>query len=689
MFNPFAKTKAKIKDDTVLVFEGWLKLINVQIKNGQISYNINLYSEPTTFCDYLKAGVIADLDMFELAHEYNKDSIPDSWDETIGLPLTYPLPTTSPAYDPALGVNNTNAIKYPFINWSGKFILKPDGDIYCGLSENVFRPTINCKYLLDKMFEATPFTYESNFLSGPLFKKLFMDFNYSGEAALQSAVFSIQDTRTVGPISTGAWLPLLMPDLRTENPVGSTSTFWDLATGVFTMQQDGEVMTLGLPRFKKTFFNDRGVFQIIKTEAATGIVTVEDSGPINWNNDPTDLGFGFSCDDLKNDNTAITLGSQLQCGAGKPSSMWNYILMNANDTLEIQFRQTTGGGGIHQSTNADITNWATEWREDSYNNEIYNNLGFILMGGLPTIAFLMQGLRAQMKQYDFWLGIKQMFNLVTVPDKVTPNNLIIEPYNDLFLTNPDTKILDWTNKIDESNIKMQPLNKIPKITHFTYAEDPPDYRIKQYKNALGGYLYGTKTWEAGDMFFSLLTGEKSIKATAFSPTLTAPLTMLYPDFICSHIYKQDGEEFSQFANKPRIFFDNGVKTIAGGIEYYVAFDFGFSQWNTPNYGQMSHLSDQAPTVANTQDLNFGECPLVQPVGNSPTDNLFNTYWRPYYEALYNPDCRSVKLKIKLTPKDLNDFNFYDKIQIKNQLFRVNKIQYSSGLLATVELILIP
>jgi hypothetical protein len=104
---------------------------------------------------------------------------------------------------------------------------------------------------------------------------------------------------------------------------------------------------------------------------------------------------------------------------------------------------------------------------------------------------------------------------------------------------------------------------------------------------------------------------------------------------------------------------------------------------------MSHLSDQAPTVANTQDLNFGECPLVQPVGNSPTDNLFNTYWRPYYEALYNPDCRSVKLKIKLTPKDLNDFNFYDKIQIKNQLFRVNKIQYSSGLLATVELILIP
>jgi hypothetical protein len=45
--------------------------------------------------------------------------------------------------------------------------------------------------------------------------------------------------------------------------------------------------------------------------------------------------------------------------------------------------------------------------------------------------------------------------------------------------------------------------------------------------------------------------------------------------------------------------------------------------------------------------------------------------------------------MKLDPGDINEFNFYDTILVKNRVYRVNKIQYNSGLLATVELILIP
>jgi hypothetical protein len=62
---------------------------------------------------------------------------------------------------------------------------------------------------------------------------------------------------------------------------------------------------------------------------------------------------------------------------------------------------------------------------------------------------------------------------------------------------------------------------------------------------------------------------------------------------------------------------------------------------------------------------------------------------PYFNELYNPDARTMTLKVNLTPGDINTFNFYDTVFIKNRLFRVNKIDYKPNELATVEFILIP
>jgi len=47
------------------------------------------------------------------------------------------------------------------------------------------------------------------------------------------------------------------------------------------------------------------------------------------------------------------------------------------------------------------------------------------------------------------------------------------------------------------------------------------------------------------------------------------------------------------------------------------------------------------------------------------------------------------LQLNLNPNDIENFNFYDKVFIKNRSFRVNKIEYKEDELATVELILLP
>ena len=104
--------------------------------------------------------------------------------------------------------------------------------------------------------------------------------------------------------------------------------------------------------------------------------------------------------------------------------------------------------------------------------------------------------------------------------------------------------------------------------------------------------------------------------------------------------------------------------------------------------QFSHLST-IPTATGTKDFHFGQCQLIQPVGAPVPDNLFNLYWLPYFSELYNPNTRTMTIKVNLTPADINTFKFNDTVFIKNRVFRVNKIDYKPNDLAKVEFILIP
>ena len=92
-------------------------------------------------------------------------------------------------------------------------------------------------------------------------------------------------------------------------------------------------------------------------------------------------------------------------------------------------------------------------------------------------------------------------------------------------------------------------------------------------------------------------------------------------------------------------------------------------------------------AAGSTDYNFGPCQLIG-IGNPPINNLFNTYYSNYYDELYHPDTRTLTLKVLLTSADVANFEFYDRIRIKNLIYRVNKINYKPGDLSTVEFILI-
>ena len=76
-----------------------------------------------------------------------------------------------------------------------------------------------------------------------------------------------------------------------------------------------------------------------------------------------------------------------------------------------------------------------------------------------TNSALLQTLRGELGQWEFLKGLITMFNLVTIPDKDNPDNIIIEPYVDTFINNT-SKELNWTDKIDISEMKLEPLTDL-------------------------------------------------------------------------------------------------------------------------------------------------------------------------------------------------------------------------------------
>jgi hypothetical protein len=651
-FNPYAKTKSVLKQDGFTLFEGYLRVLDIQDKEGEISYNVNLYSEVISFADTLKDKTFSQLDFTELEHEYDKTNIKLSWNEST-TPITYTNPGTS-------GFRNYySTVKYPFVDWTHQILIaEPGGTPTAGNPqlvnlEQAFRPFINIKYLIDRIFQDTEFTYESAFFNEVDFNRLYMDFNWGD--ARTPMVFNNTTTANLSSTSYGA-------GTYNVNFLGITnSNFgYDTSTDIFTAIADNQLYNVSCSI----------EFDITSLSYSTA-VEVEWVANIN------------GVDTIFYPQTSPTI----------PLIGWVYVTnfsvpLNVGDTLKCRFT-VLGPDPVHTPNQTSPLTVVTSANE-------------------TTDATLLGTLRGELGQWEFLKGIMTMFNLVASPDKSNPKNIIIEPYKDMFLPSitgtpnffdDNSTELDWTNKIDTTEIKLEVLTDLNKRTFFKFVEDDDDYAFNLYKTVVQGHLYGSQVFDASTTtgnLQSVLEGEEEIEATPFAATVPKPLMSQFPDFITPSIYSYNADDGTSegFENSPRIMYNNGVKTLTS-CTYYIPEQNGAFSENADTFLQFSHLTDIPTVVTNppdpddTVDFHFGLCQLIQPIGDATPNNLFNTYWAPYFNELYNPDTRTMTLKVNLTPGDLNTFNFYDTVFIKNRLFRVNKIDYKPNELATVEFILIP
>jgi hypothetical protein len=634
VFNPYLKTRAVLKENSYTLFEGFLRLIDINDKEGEVSYNVNLFSEPVTLADILKDKTFNDLIFDELDHQYTKTNIENSWAGNLVLD------NTLPAASYAGSGTTTNVLKYPLVDWTSSKHIDASNVVQFDNLEDAFRPFIKVKYLIDRIISEAGFDYTSTFLNTSDFSNIFMDFNWGSDIDIitTDTHLSFRDANS-STFTGGSWNALFPTTITITLggipiPVGNFRTF-NTTNNQFEEDTDGTIndVTYNIEIENTSGSTQNVQLRWLKTSGST-------TTPIDYQ--------------------SITIAA---------NSTYTYsgnftINLDNGDTLQAQCNPT------NSSVIREAANSPSAW-----GNNIRTSTGI-------TFSNKIKNLRGELNQWEFLKGIMTMFNLVVIKENEV---LRIEPYSDIFLTNTTSTQHNWTDKVDISEINLKPLELV-KRTKFTYEEDEDDYALGVYKKAVNGYLYGTKNFDA--TAYNLLRGEEEIIATPFAPTVMKPIFDGYDnDFIIPVIYSgnEDGTEFEGFENTPRIMYD--IQTVNLPVGKYSAPLVSPVFNGKQEFRQFGHIS-ALPTTATTNDLNFGECQMMG-FTNSSYLNLYNQYWAAYYSELYHPDTRVMTLKVNLTPADIENFMFYDTVVIKNREYRVNKIEYKPNTLAKVEFILIP
>ena len=643
-FNPYQKTQCVLKQDGLLIFQGYLRMLDIVDKEGEISYNVNLYSEVIALADLLKDKKFSDLDFTELEHEYDRIEIERSNYNGVSAGQTTPMnfihPNTSGFR------TNFNTIKYPFIDWTGQLTIAngstnaTSGFIELTDLEQAFRPCINIKYLIDRIFGQSDiqFTYNSDFFNTTEFSELFMDFNWGS-----NAVSPVTERGSYGGVSvTPIYSTTSYQTVPLDNENFSAYIGWDSINNRFVAQ------------------NNNSSYDIDWVLSGT-VVSGMGNLTVRWGH--------YNSSGVILNAYNYSSSPSYSVGLHPPTVSGTFLAsLNLGDYLQLEFKTDVASKFV-LTLQGPLTAFT------------------VTIGSLfVTTNTFLQTLRGELGQWEFLKGLLTMFNLVTIPDKDNPDNIIIEPYVDTFINNTSNE-LNWTDKIDISEMKLEPLTDLNRNTLFKYVEDEDDYAFQTYKKSTSGFLYGSYEYDTTNDF-NILEGTKEIEASPFAATVIKSVEPTTPlNFVAPSMYSMNGDGTSEpFENIPRIFYNRG---LTGGVSYYIPEQNNAGEQQAITYGYFSHLRKAGATLTGARDLNFGIQQMFPNVLGGTINNLYNLYWADYFNELYNINTRIMTIKVNLTPADINTFKFNQNVFIKNRLFRVNRIDYKPNDLSTVEFILLP
>ena len=543
------------------------------------------------------------------------------------------------SYDHTLNTNNiqnswlgslfTGDVRYGLIdkgfNWS--FPDSPPWDEDDGLEQGELTPFLRVKAVFDAIMDAAGFTYDSDF------------FDTTGEGNFD---------RLYMPVYNGAVAPLNDEEQQATVRVAldsdytsSTLARLDLSDQATGAVDDGDNWNETLHRFVAPY---------------TSVFTV--NVVFSYETSPTGECFLY----IDNNGTEL-----IEVPTFIQSLVYNgtrslEIFLEAGQYLELYGRIT--GTGSPRIIGNDTVGEGVRTEMYITSSPPYSGQDINIAANMP-----------EMSQIDFVLGLQRMFNLVLVPDKHKPDHLIIEPFNDYTSTGTAK---DWTNKVDFSkDVTLTPTTDLQRQQYRWTYKAGGDFISDQIQKSLERVYGAYRVLDAQNDF---ATGDQRVE-TPFGQYMTS----LIPGspFPIHRSLKTNGSKVDK--PLPMIAYWHGTSTNYG--EWYLYNDSHVTIGPSSVFPSFSNLSTDFASV-DDKDLNFGmEAPFF-PIEANPANTLYFEYWAQYVTELYSEEARLLKCTIRLTRQDLNDFEFSDRIYIRDSYYRVLKLSYDANVegVCSVELI---
>lgn len=650
--NSFDATKAAeawILSDGFLFTVGNLTLKSV-VRNeqyGTIEYEVLFMGDTSTFASDVGDGYMNEINTSELNHALTYDNVTTSWNATAGATsglkggnVLYPLCEWGYNYNSvAIPTQVTLSNGYP----KGSTGPEPAGSFTQGTTGGLdlrqFKPATRVKWLWDKIFEESGYTYTSTFINSDLFDKMYM----------------------------------------VSDNIARSSQFLNVGQ----CQVSGNAFRVRAGNQQRIFFTNI----ISDRDRAFDTVFSTFTAPISGN---YQLRVSFS--------VAINPGPPTPSGVWRVFRYTNGI--SDGGTNYAYLNPTVGQSILYNLTLAKDTEVYFEIEVPSFsnNNLVFSNVLFECIDGPDDVivSSFYPG-EGSMKKIDFIKGITKMFNLVFEPDRDAAKNFKVSPWIE-WIQSGETK--DWTKYLDGStDLQMIPaFQEQQRNLIFTGLDDADVQNTifqDQYKRS---FLF--RQYDSG---INIIKGTQETKVPfAGTPLQSIPskTTTQYPNWVFPTFAKlQPGESNQINAGrlqpiqvKPRILFYNGLQ--ANDIPWYLFPTVGGTTGAVAqnSYPLVSTFESWPPTKF-TQELTYQSKPqLWSPEADyvqTTANDLYTVYWQDFVQWLYDPYNRKVVANFKLNPLEVQSLKFNDKIWVKDAWYFVSKISdYPVGEIEKVKVELI-
>lgn len=617
-FNPNLKSDCRIYVDTLLQFNGYAQMLQINIDQERIEYEISVTGQLGNLFVEIGDTKLTDLDFSEYNHVFSKVNQISSWNGLIKK-------NGSDYFNFYVGLPTGEGYLYPVIDY--------------GYDQNPIRfdvahlfPAIYLKNYIDKIFEKAGFIYTSEFFGTTYFKSLIIPFNGDmvklSDANKASREFNSKyaaDTDYV--ILNQDFVNPIFP-----NEVSDPSNVFDNTAGVYTCNKSG---TYNIEANITYDFLDGG-----SNTLATQIYwTLQILYPFPGGGVGADASHQHSPPPIN----------------GASYTNQNVVLKLNNVYIPKGYR-------------AIITFWMISGTNGSTVRIKANSAFFNTAVTMPLIEGddmeLNSTIQKDVKCKDLLLSVIKLFNLYINPDPNNDKNLFIEPQSDFYAGND---VVDWTSKLDTSKqIQIKPVSEIGgKIYSFGYKEDK-DFFNNDYQT-IYGITYGEKDKEIQNDF---VKGEVKLDLI-FSPT---PICgNLYNDMVIPRFIKRNDDlSVSPLPVNMRLLYYGGVKDT-DDLWTYVSttgnetFDY---------YPFTGHLDDPYnPTLDllfdKPKQLYYGSAASI---GTTYTDNnIYNRFYKQFIEEITDPNSKLVTAWFRLRPIDIFQLDFKNFIHVDGINYRLNKI----------------